>query len=160
VNNSNYKKTREAYTVLLEKIVDASLRMGLELNLQQQSALAMLLGGSSYKEIAQDLNISHGHAVQITQDAVDELGQFLSRLDSIERIQRDAEKRVERERQYYTKQILEQQDEIAELKKIIEEKGNDVINLPIHHLPLSPTLMSILLKAGYYTLGDLEKENL
>ena len=160
MNNSNYKKTREAYTVLLEKIVDASLRMGLELNLQQQSALAMLLGGSSYKEIAQDLNISHGHAVQISQDAVDELGQFLSRLDSIERIQRDAEKRVERERQYYTKQILEQQDEIEELKKIIEEKGNDVINLPIHHLPLSPTLMSILLKAGYYTLGDLEKENL
>ena len=41
----NYKETREAYTILLEKIVDVSLRMGLELDKRQQSALAMLLDG-------------------------------------------------------------------------------------------------------------------
>ena len=67
--NNSYRKTREAYTNLLEKIVDASLRLGLELNLQQQSALAMFLEGSSYKDIAQSLSISHGHAVEITKDA-------------------------------------------------------------------------------------------
>lgn len=155
--NNSYRRTREAYTLLLEKIVDASLRLGLELNLMQQSALAMLLEGSSYKDIAQNLNISHGHAIQITQDAVDELGQFLSRLESIEKAKEEGEKRVERERQYYTKRILELQDEIAELKKKVQENG--IINLPIHHLPLSPMLMSILLKAGYYTLGDVAKEN-
>jgi len=137
--------------------VDASLRLGLELNLQQQSALAMLLEGSSYKDIAQNLNISHGHAIQITQDAVDDLGQFLSRLESIEKAKEEGEKRVERERQYYTKRILELQDEITELKKKVQENG--IINLPIHHLPLSPMLMSILLKAGYYTLGEVAKEN-
>jgi len=156
---NSYRKTREAYTLLLEKIVDASLRMGLELNLQQQSALGMLLEGSSYKDIAQDLNISHSHAIQITQDAVDELGQFLSRLENIEKLKEEGEQRVERERQYYTKRILELQDEIAELKKEVQENGNGIINLPIHHLPISPKLMSILLKAGYYTLGDLAKEN-
>ena len=48
MGNSSYKKTREAYTLLLEKIVDASLRLGLELNLQQQSALAMLLESGAW----------------------------------------------------------------------------------------------------------------
>ena len=63
---SNYKGTREAYTALLEKIVDASLRMGLELNLRQQSALAMLLEGASYNDIAQSFNISRSDAVIMT----------------------------------------------------------------------------------------------
>ena len=140
MGNSSYKKTRDAYTVLLEKIVDASLRLGLELNLQQQSALAMLLEGAAYKDVAQSLNLSQSYAVQITQDAVKELGQ--------------------RERQYYTKRILELQDEIAALKKEVQEKGNEIMTLPIHQLPLSPVLMSILLKAGYYTLEDVAKEDL
>lgn len=139
--------------------MDASLRMGLELNLQQQSALGMLLEGSSYKDIAQKLNISHGYAVEITQDAVSELGMFLNRLESIERVKEEGEERVERERQYYTKRILELQDEIAELKREVQENGKRIFNLPIHHLPLSPMLMSILLKAGYYTLGDVAKED-
>ena len=159
MSNNSYKKTREAYTVLLEKIVDASLRLGLELNLQQQSALAMLLEGSSYKDIAQSLNLSYGHAIKITQDAVNELGLFLDRLESIEKVKEESEKRVERERQYYTKRILEQQEEIAELKKEVQEKGNGIMNIPIHRLPISPVLMSILLKAGYYTLGDVAKED-
>ena len=100
---SNYKETREAYTALLEKIVDASLRMGLELNLRQQSALAMLLEGASYNDIAQSFNISRSDAVIITNDAVNEL--------------------------------------------------------TIHHMPISPTLMSILFKAGYITLDDVAKED-
>ncbi len=158
MSNHSYRKTREAYTVLLEKIVDASLRIGLELNLQQQSALGMLLEGSSYKDIAQDLNVSYAYAVEITQKAVDELGLFLNRMESIEKVKEDGEHRVERERQYYTKRILELQDEITALKREVQEKENGFINLPIHHLPLSPMLMSILLKAGYYTLGDVAKE--
>ena len=71
----------------------------------------------------------------------------------------DAETKAECDRKYYTKRILEQQDEIAELKKMLQEKGNGLLNIPIHHLPLSPTLMSILQKAGYYTLGDVAKED-
>ena len=159
MGNSSYKKTRDAYTVLLEKIVDASLRLGLELNLQQQSALAMLLEGAAYKDVAQSLNLSQSYAVQITQDAVKELGLFLDRLESIEKVKEESEKRVERERQYYTKRILELQDEIAALKKEVQEKGNEIMHLPIHQLPLSPVLMSILLKAGYYTLDDVTKED-
>lgn len=160
MGNSSYKKTRDAYTVLLEKIVDASLRLGLELNLQQQSALAMLLEGAAYKDVAQSLNLSQSYAVQITQDAVKELGLFLDRLESIEKVKEESEKRVERERQYYIKRILELQDEIAALKKEVQEKGNEIMHLPIHQLPLSPVLMSILLKAGYYTLEDVAKEDL
>ena len=139
--------------------MDASLRLGLELNLQQQSALAMLLEGAAYKDVAQSLNLSQSYAVQITQDAVKELGLFLDSLESIEKIKEEGEKRVERERQYYIKQILELQDEIAALKKEVQEKGNEIMTLPIHQLPLSPVLMSILLKAGYYTLDDVAKED-
>lgn len=142
----------------MEKIVDASLRLGLELNVRQQSALAMLLEGASYKDIAQNLDVSHAHAVQITQDAVNKLGLFLDRLESIEKVKEEGEKRAERERQYYTKRILEQQDEISELKKKLQEKGDGIVSLPIHHLPIAPMLISILLKAGYYTLGDVAKE--
>ena len=78
----------------------------------------------------------------------------------IEKVKEEGEKRVERERQYYIKRILELQDEIAALKKEVQEKGNEIMTLPIHQLPLSPVLMSILLKAGYYTLEDVAKEDL
>ena len=98
---SNYKETREAYTALLEKIVDASLRMGLELNLRQQSALAMLLEGASYNDIAQSFNISRSDAVIMTNDAVNELKLFLNRLGSIDRIQEEADKKIERYKTRY-----------------------------------------------------------
>ena len=68
MHTPNFKETREAYTVLLEKIVDASLRMGLELNKRQQSALAMLLDGSSYKEIAQAFDIPRSEAVTLAKE--------------------------------------------------------------------------------------------
>jgi hypothetical protein len=113
---SNYKGTREAYTALLEKIVDASLRMGLELNLRQQSALAMLLEGASYNDIAQSFNISRSDAVIMTNDAVNELKLFLNRLGSIERIQEEADKKIERYKTRYRQQIRDLHDEIERLK--------------------------------------------
>ena len=157
---SNYKGTREAYTALLEKIVDASLRMGLELNLRQQSALAMLLEGASYNDIAQSFNISRSDAVIMTNDAVNELKLFLNRLGSIERIQEEADKKIERYKTRYRQQIRDLHDEIERLKGDIKsKKGNGLKDISIHHLPISPKLMSILFKAGYITLGDVAKED-
>jgi len=159
MNASYLKETREAYTVLLEKIVDASLRMGLELNLTQQSALAMLLEGSSYKEIAQDLNISHAYAVELTKNAVDELGLFLNRLGSLEKAKQDAEKKAERDKMYYLNRIQELHDEIENLKRKLKSEGTSLRYMSIHHLPISPILMSVLLRAGYNTLDDVARED-
>ena len=77
MKNSNYKETREAFTALLEEIVDVSLRMGLELNLKQQSALAMLLDSSSYKDIAQTFDISRSDAVTMTKEMMTTLDKYI-----------------------------------------------------------------------------------
>lgn len=152
-----YKETREAYTILLEKIVDASLRMGLELDKRQQSALAMLLEGSTYKEIAQTFDIPRSEAVTLAKGAVDELGLFLDRLGSVDKVQREQERKIESLKSEQNLQIQELNDEIAYLKKRLLSRS--LRNLSIHQLPITPMLMSILLKAGYYTLGDVAKEN-
>ena len=158
MKTSNYKETREAFTALLEEIVDASLRMGLELNKRQQSALAMLLDGSSYKDIAQTFDISRSDAVTMTNEAVDELKQFLNRLGTIEKMQEDADKRVERYKEQHQQQIQDLHDEIEHLKRELKSKGTSLRFMSIHHLPISPMLMSILFRAGYITLDDVIRE--
>lgn len=155
---SIYKETREAYTVLLEKVVDASLRMGLELDKRQQSALAMLLEGSSYKEIAQTFDIPRSEAVTLAKGAVNELGLFLDRMGSIEMMQRELDQKIERQESQHRLQIQELNDEIAYLKKRLLSRNRSLRDLSIHQLPITPMLMSILLKAGYFTLEDVAKE--
>lgn len=155
---NSYRKTREAYTVLLEKIVDASFRMGLELDKRQQSALAMLLEGASYKKIAQTFDIPRSEAVTLAKGAVDELGLFLDRMGSIEMMQREQDQKIKRLESQHSLQIQELNDEIAYLKKRLLTRSRSLRDLSIHQLPITPTLMSILLKAGYFTLEDVAKE--
>ena len=159
---SNSKKTREAYTNLLEKMVDASLRMGLELDVMQQSALAMLLEEASYREIAQTFGIPRSEAFTLAKGAVDGLGLFLDRLGSIEKmqreLQREQDRKIERLESQHRLQIQELNDEIAYLKKRLQSRSRSLRDLSIHQLPIAPMLMSILLREGYFTLDDVAKE--
>ena len=158
----NFKETREAYTVLLEKIVEASQRMGLELDTRQLSALAMLLDGASYREIAQTLDIPRSEAVTLAKGAVDELGLFLDRLGSVEKMQREMQREQDRKieslKREHSLQIQELNDEIAYLKKRLQSRSRSLRDLSIHQLPIAPMLMSILLREGYFTLDDVAKE--
>ena len=138
--------------------MDASLRLGLELNLQQQSALAMLLEGSSYKEIAQMFGVTRSEAVTLAKGAVDELGLFLNHLGSIEMMRREQDQKIERLESQHRLQIQELNDEIAYLKKRLQSRSRSLRDLSIHQLPIAPMLMSILLREGYFTLDDVAKE--
>ena len=162
MNTSNFKETREAYTVLLEKIVEASQRMGLELDTRQLSALAMLLDGASYREIAQTLDIPRSEAVALAKGAVDGLGLFLDSLGSVEKMQREMQReqdrKIERLESQHRLQIQDLNDDIAYLKKRLQSRSRSLRDLSIHQLPIAPMLMSILLRAGYYTLDDVAKE--
>ena len=158
MHTPNFKETREAYTELLEKIVEASLRMGLELDKRQLSALAMLLDGASYREIAQTFDISRGDAVDMTRDAVNELELFLDCLGSFEMMQEDADRKIERYKRQHQQEIQDLLDEIEYLKRELKSKGTSLSYMPIHHLPISPMLMSILFKAGYIKLDDVVRE--
>ena len=114
--------------------------------------------GSSYKDIAQTFDISRSEAVTMTNEAVDELKLFLNRLDTIEKMQQDANKRVERYKEQHQQEIQDLQDEIGHLKRELKSKGTSLRFMSIHHLPISPMLMSILFKAGYITLDDVVRE--
>ena len=122
IESKCYKETRDAYVFLLEKILDASVRLGLEITPRQQSALSMLLGGSTYKEIAQCFDIERSDAAVIAKSALNEIGTFL---DNIEK----------------------------------KTNGDAIMAMPIHRLPFTLMSQSVLLKAGYYTLGDVAKED-
>ena len=94
----------------------------------------------------------------MTNEAVDELKLFLNRLDTIEKMQQDANKRVERFKEQHQQHIQNLQDEIEHLKRELKSKGTSLRFMSIHHLPISPMLMSILFKAGYITLDDVVRE--
>lgn len=162
MNTPNFKETREAYTALLEKIVEASLRLGLELDKRQQSALAMLLDGASYREIAQAFGIPRSEAVTMARGAVDGLGEFLDGLGSIEKMQREMQReqdwKIESLKSEHSLQIQELNDEIAYLNRRLRSRNLSLLALSIHQLPIAPMLMSILLRAGYFTLDDVAKE--
>ena len=158
MHTPNLKETREAYATLLEKIVEALLRMGLELDTRQLSALAMLLDGVSYREIAQTFGIPRSEAVTLVRGAVDGLGLFLDRLGSIEMMQREQDQKIESLKREHSLQIQELNDEIAYLEKRLQSRSRSLRDLSIHQLPIAPMLMSILLREGYFTLDDVAKE--
>ena len=122
IESKSYKETRDAYVFLLEKILDASVRLGLEITPRQQSALSMLLEGSTYRDIARFFDIERSDAVGVAKGALNEIGSFLDNIEG-------------------------------------RLNGAAILATPIHRLPFTLMSQSVLLKAGYYTLGDVAKED-
>ena len=157
--NKNYKETREAYAVILEKIVEASLRLGLDINSRQQSALSMLLQGSSYNEIASVFDMKRSEAISLTKSAISELESFLDHLQSIEEIKKEAEEKLTEEQNIHYNRIRELNKEINDLTNQIYHYDKETMEIPIHRLDIPRILQSVLMRAGYNNFGDIIKED-
>ena len=156
-HNLSKKDIKEAYARVLEKIVDTSVRMGFDINTRYQSALSMMIQGDSYLQIARTYGITKQEAAEYVERAVKELELFLNRLQTLEQQRQEAEDRVERIKRDYEQRLTRLRNQITEAKGQIAEGPKALLDIPIHKLPFSPMLQSVLLKAGYYTLSEVSQ---
>ena len=69
---------------MLEKIVDAAIRLGIPLSLDKQAVLSLLIEGKSTRAIAGELDIETIEAKQYANDAIEELERFMDSFSTIE----------------------------------------------------------------------------
>ena len=78
------KDARLLYQSMLEKIVDAAIRLGIPLSLDKQAVLSLLIEGKSTRAIAGELDIETIEAKQYANDAIEELERFMDSFSTIE----------------------------------------------------------------------------
>ena len=79
------KDARLLYQSMLEKIVDAAIRLGIPLSLDKQAVLSLLIEGKSTRAIAGELDIETIEAKQYANDAIEELERFMDSFSSSRR---------------------------------------------------------------------------
>ena len=145
--------TEKTYA-LLEHVIDTAQRLGLRLNTKDQSILMSILRGDSYKSIAQDMDTTPREAVERADHALQQLHLFLNRLHSDEEQQQDQQQALQSQQEHYQQRIQELESTLATLREP-EHLRRSLLAVPIHKLPISRPLQSVLLGAGHYALADI-----
>lgn len=154
---------------LLEKIIDTSCRIGLDINPVDQSILTSVLHGDSYSHIAAEFDIKPSEVPERALKAYQQLEQFLNRLVSEEELQQQFSQQKESLVAHYNEQFSKKDAEINRLRSensslsIIIKKFNNApenfrsfaMQVPIHKLPFSAALQSILFREGLYTIKEI-----
>ena len=113
-----------------------------------------ILRGDSYKSIAQDMDSTPKEVVERADHALQQLHLFLNRLHSDEEQQQDQQQALQSQQKHYQQRIQELESTLATLREP-EHLRRALLASPIHKLPISRPLQSILLGAGHYALADI-----
>ena len=135
-------------------MIDTAQRLGLRLNTKDQSILMSILRGDSYKRIAQDMDTTPKEVVERADHALQQLHLFLNRLHSDEEQQQDQQQALQSQQEHYQQRIQEL-NAALESHQDPEHLRRSLLAVPIHKLPISRPLQSILLGAGHYALADI-----
>lgn len=113
-----------------------------------------ILRGDSYKSIAQDMDTTPKEVVERADHALQQLHLFLNRLHTDEEQQQDQQQALQSQQKHYQQRIQELESTLATLREP-EHLRRALLASPIHKLPVTRTLQSVLLTAGLYNLGDI-----
>ena len=113
-----------------------------------------ILRGDSYKSIAQDMDTTPREAVERADHALQQLHLFLNRLHTDEEQQQEQQQALQLQQEHYQQRIQELESTLATLREP-EHLRRALLASPIHKLPISRPLQSVLLTAGLYNLGDI-----
>lgn len=140
---------------MLEKIVETAIRLGIPLSRDKQAVLSMLVEGKSIMAISLVLDIKPRILSQYAFDAIDELKRFMDTLSTIEDERNKARHQLELQEIRHQLQLKKLNEKIDGLQSMIEGTPRIFINEPISLLPISTYTLNILLRAGFFTIGDV-----
>lgn len=158
---------------VLEGIIDAVIRLVPGTDTQNFNILSLLLQGYNVKRVASELDITPDEVLSRAEIALGSLDQLQDAMTDIANTREGHARSIRNLHQHY-EELLEAEKEKyrQELRKAngdkrqIQDNVFDIIlnpirrkkfllQVPVHQLPVSNMLRSLLLNAGYDTLGDV-----
>ena len=139
---------------LLERVIDTAQRLGLQLNPREQSILIATLRGDSRRAIAQEMSITPQEVSRQASSALQQLTLFLNRMATDEDRQAQQTEALQAQQRHFQQRIQELNDALESYQDP-EHLRRSLLAVPIHKLPISRPLQSILLGAGHYALADI-----
>ena len=139
---------------LLERVIDTAQRLGLHLNPREQSILIATLRGDSRRAIAQEMSITPQEVSRQASSALQQLTLFLNRMATDEDRQAQQTEALQAQQRHFQQRIQELNDALESYQDP-EHLRRSLLASPIHKLPISRPLQSILLGAGHYALADI-----
>ena len=139
---------------LLERVIDTAQRLGLHLNPREQSILIATLRGDSRRAIAQEMSITPQEVSRQASSALQQLTLFLNRMATDEDRQAQQTEALQAQQRHFQQRIQEL-NAALESYQDPEQLRRSLLAVPIHKLPISRPLQSILLGAGHYALADI-----
>ena len=139
---------------LLERVIDTAQRLGLHLNPREQSILIATLRGDSRRAIAQEMSITPQEVSRQADSALQQLTLFLNRMATDEDRQAQQTEALQAQQRHFQQRIQELNDALESYQDP-EHLRRSLLAVPIHKLPISRPLQSVLLTAGLYNLGDI-----
>ena len=162
-------KVSEQTLRTLEAIIDVAIRIVPGADKQNLNILSLLIQGNTAKRTAADLGITPDdvleraenalHSLELLQDRLKEQTSVENTLKKYKRHYEDllaAEK--EKSKQELRKANADKrktQDDIVAIILDPHRRKKFLMQIPVHQLPVSSMLQSLLLSSGYDTLGDV-----
>ena len=140
---------------MLEKIVDAAIRLGIPLSLDKQAVLSLLIEGKSTRAIAGELDIETIEAKHYANDAIEELERFMDSFSTIEAERKKTRYQLELQEIRHRNQLQKLNEKIDSLQGLIEGNPRLFMNEPISLLPITPNSRDVLLREGFFTIGEV-----
>ena len=149
------KDARLLYQSMLEKIVDAAIRLGIPLSLDKQAVLSLLIEDKSTRAIAGELDIETIEARQYANDAIEELERFMDSFSTIETERKKTRYKLELQEIRHRNQLQKLNEKIDSLQGLIEGNPRLFMSEPISLLPITPNSRDVLLREGFFTIGEV-----
>ena len=149
------KDARLLYQSMLEKIVETAIRLGIPLSRDKQAVLSLLVEGKSVMAIVRALDLKSKDVNHYAYDAFAELDRFMDNLSTIKDEREKARHQLELQEIRHKLQIKKLNDKIEGLQGLIEDNPRLFMNEPISLLPFTTFTRDVLLRAGFFTIGDV-----
>lgn len=168
-NQKKRIKVTELTLQTLEAIIDVAIKIVPGADKQDLNILSLLIQGNTVKRTAGDLGITPDEVLERAENALRSLELLQDRLTeeaniakSLRESKRHYESLLEDERERHRQELRKVnadkrklQDDIFEVILNPSRQRRFLLAVPVHQLPVSNMLRSLLLNAGYDTLGDV-----
>lgn len=153
----------------IERIIELAVRLQPEARRREFSILTVLLSGQSVRAAAKTFGTAPEEVLACAESAAGHLQELARHLSDSADSRESYRRAIHGLKERYEKQLADERDERRKAFKEKRQMQDDIIGIitdsgkrkkflrqiPVHQMPVSSMLQSLLLNAGYDTLGNV-----
>ena len=162
-------KVNEQTLRILEAVIDVAIKIVPGAEKRDLNILSVLMQGTTIKRTAAEFDLTLDEILERAENALHSLELLQDRLTeevniakSLKEYKRRYEDMLAAEKEKYKQELRTAnaekrkiQDDVVAIILDVNRRKKFLMQIPVHQLPVSSMLQSLLLNAGYDTLGDV-----